>query len=275
MMTLKKSFAFVMCVCLIAMLSIQLHAYGGESAPKNPISFEKQIIDILLECEEAERLAVIDKALVGGASIETLSEYLTDEELAYVSDYNLELYGVVSPRKLIQLNVPSIMQEDKSWCGSATAQIVLTYLNGTSPSQSDIVKSITNSPSIDAVTAYINNRITTASLKYTYKSINVSNDFESEFRSRLSSALQSGKPMILQIACDNADSYWRYKTDGHYCLCDGWDLTYGICDPYYYEDYVSIRPGETEGRFSVGWNDINKAIKYWAEQHSNVGYTSY
>lgn len=275
MKMIRKIVSFMICNCLILALTVSIYAYGGESSPNNPKSFEEQIIEILLDCEDSERQIVISKALAGDVSVEVLAPYLSAEELVYAVNYNQALFSGLSPRIIPMLNVPSIMQEDQTWCGAATAQIVLTYLNGTSPTQSTIVNSISNSPSIDAVTAYINNRISTSSLKYTYKSINVSGDFKSEFLQRMTSALQNGKPMILQIANCNENTGWPYQTYGHYCLCDGATLTYSICDPYYYSKYVVIPNGAEEGHFTTEWEVIEKSIKDWAAQGANVGYTSY
>lgn len=275
MKIIRKLFPLMLCICLMLVLNMSAYAYGGENSPNNPKSFEEQIIEILLDCEESERQIVISKALDGDVAIGVLAPYLTAEELVYAVNYNQVIYSAVSPRKIPMLNVPSIMQEDKTWCGAATAQIVLTYLNGTSPTQSTIVNSISNSPSIDAVTAYINNRISTSSLKYTYKSLNVSGDFKSEFLQRMTSALQNGKPMILQIANCNENTGWPYQTNGHYCLCDGATLTYSICDPYYYSKYVVIPNGAEEGHFTIEWEVIEKSIKDWAAKGANVGYTSY
>lgn len=274
MMTLKKSFILILCICLIMISNLSVYAHGGESAPCNPVPFEDQIIEILLDCDESERQSVIDKAVAGGISIEDLSPYLAVEDLEYMSNKQTS-YSVVSPKMIPMLNVPAIMQQCDTWCGAATAQIVLTYLNGTSPSQSTIVDYISNSPSIDAVTAYINNRITSAALRYTYRSINVSTDFRADFNIRLATALQSGKPMILQIANPNGLDYWPYQTSGHYCLCDGTSITYSICDPYYFDDYVDIPYDGEEGHFITEWSNIENAIIAWANKGANVGYTSY
>ena len=204
--------------------------------PENPVSFEDQIIKILSNSKECYRRDIIDKALDGGVKPSALFPYLSKSEQQYIINNSSNAYSNISPYFLIvQLNVPSIMQEENTWCGAATIQIVLKYLNG-------------SSPSIDAVTEYLNNRITDDNLKYTYKSIDVSEDFKGEITTRLSSALKYKKPMILQIANVDGTGQWRYKTSGHYCLCDGRTSdTYTICDPYYYRYYLPEIVGE-EGR---------------------------
>lgn len=256
--------------------AVPISAHGGTSYPTNPQSVTEQLIDILLNSEKEDRIEVIDLAIERNVTIEELIQYLTTEELEYAYSKIQTTDYSITPRMIPSLNISPIMQERNNWCGATTVQIVLTYLNGTSPSQSTIVSSISNSPSIDAVTAYINNRITTASLKYTYGSINISSNFKGTFDSRLASALQKGKPMILQIANPAGEGYWPYPTNGHYCLCDATAITYSICDPYYYEYYdVEIEAGTTEGRHLRMWSDINAAIINWANTHTGVGYTSY
>ena len=257
-------------------LSFIIGLVVGTSAPENPVSFEDQIIKILSNSKECYRRDIIDKALDGGVKPSALFPYLSKSEQQYIINNSSNAYSNISPYFLIvQLNVPSIMQEENTWCGAATIQIVLKYLNGSSPTQKEIVSSITDSPSIDAVTEYLNNRITDDNLKYTYKSIDVSEDFKGEITTRLSSALKYKKPMILQIANVDGTGQWRYKTSGHYCLCDGRTSdTYTICDPYYYRYYLPEIVGE-EGHFIIKWDELEDGIKKWAEKGAKVGYTSY
>ena len=257
-------------------LNISVFAFGGASAPEKPVSFEDQIIEILSNSKECYRRDIIEKALAGGVELDALFPYLSLDEQQYVINNLHTTYSDISPYFLIvQLNVPSIKQQEDTWCGATTIQIILEYLNGSSPTQKNIVSSITDSPSIDAVTNYLNNRITDDSLKYEYKSIDISKDFKSEITTRLSSALKYRKPMILQVANVNGDGKWPYKTSGHYCLCDGRTIdTYTICDPYYYRDYLPNLVGE-EGHFTIEWDTIEDGIKNWANKGAKVGYTSY
>ncbi len=272
---MKKSACLFIAVLLMLALSVSAFAAGGDKAPESPASFEDQIIALLQECTQGQRLTVINKAVAGEADMDKLAPYLTEEEMQYVKEANRNTYSAIT---VPVLGVTSIMQETDKWCGAATAQMILMFMNGASPEQKSIVKSITDNPSIDAVVAYVNNRITSTDKKYTYKSFNTSDDsFMQAVVTGLSSAASNSKPMIIQVASKSGSSYWRYKTDGHYCLCDGLTVEgYHIVDPYYYEYYdVEIKSGDTEGYFYVKSNDIKSAIRAWGDLHSNVAYIGY
>lgn len=271
---MKKLVCLFIAALLMLTLSVSAFAAGGDKAPENPVSFEDQIIALLQECTQGQRLTIINKAVAGEADMDKLAPYLTDEEMQYAKSSQ----NTYSTRKVPVLGVTSIMQETGTWCGATTAQMILMFMNGTAPEQSSIVESITDSPSIDAVTVYVNNRITSTGKKYTYKSFNTSDDsFMQTVATRLSTAVNDSRPMIIQVANPLGSNYWRYKTDGHYCLCDGLAAEgYHIVDPYYYSYHkVKIKSGDTEGYFCAKSDEIKSAISAWGSLHSNVAYTSY
>lgn len=247
---MKKLVCLFIAALLMLTLSVSAFAAGGDKAPENPVSFEDQIIALLQECTQGQRLTIINKAVASDADMSKIEHYMTEEEI----------------------------QLEDDWCGATTAQMILMFMNGTAPEQSSIVESITDSPSIDAVTVYVNNRITSTGKKYTYKSFNTSDDsFMQTVATRLSTAVNDSRPMIIQVANPSGSSYWRYKTDGHYCLCDGLATEgYHIVDPYYYSYHkVKIKSGDTEGYFCAKSDEIKSAISAWGSLHSNVAYTSY
>lgn len=271
---MRKSVCLFIAALLMLTLSVSAFAAGGDKAPENPVSFEDQIIALLQECTPGQRLTIITKAVAGEADMDKLAPYLSEWEIQYAKAN----HNTYSTRRVPVLGVTSIMQETDKWCGATTAQMILMFMNGTAPDQSSIVESITNNPSIDAVTAYVNNRITYTGKKYTYKSFNTSDDsFMQTVATRLSTAVNDSRPMIIQVANPSGSIYWRYKTGGHYCLCDGLAVEgYHIVDPYYYEYYdVEIKSGDTEGYFCAKSDEIKSAIRAWGSLHSNVAYTSY
>lgn len=274
---MKKLVCLFIAALLMLTLSVSAFAAGGDKAPENPVSFEDQIIALLQECTQGQRLTIINKAVASDADMSKIEHYMTEEEIQLAHTMSNSLLNA-TPRFMPILCVPSIMQLEDDWCGATTAQIILMFMNGTAPEQSSIVESITDSPSIDAVTVYVNNRITSTGKKYTYKSFNTSDDsFMQTVATRLSTAVNDSRPMIIQVANPLGSNYWRYKTDGHYCLCDGLATEgYHIVDPYYYSYHkVKIKSGDTEGYFCAKSDEIKSAISTWGSLHSNVAYTSY
>lgn len=272
---MKKLVCLFIAALLMFTLSVSAFAAGGDKAPENPVSLEDQLIGLLLECTPSQRLTIINKAVAGEADMDKLAPYLTLDELQYVKDKK-ESYATDSLRMVPFLNVPPIKQESRYWCGAATIQMILNYMGIPYPFQSDIVDSITSSPSIDAVTSYVNRRISYTGKNYNYLGLSKNTDFGPIIAQCLSVATNNGKPMILQIANQEGDPNWPYATGGHYCLCDGLiGGGYGISDPFYFYPYIIPAP-INEGRFIVYLSNIVTAINNWCTLHyTTVGYVGY
>ena len=76
----KNFLSFIIGLVVVLCLNIPAFAFGGTSAPENPVSFEDQIIKILSNSKECYRRDIIDKALDGGVKPSALFPYLSKSE---------------------------------------------------------------------------------------------------------------------------------------------------------------------------------------------------
>ena len=165
------------------------------------------------------------------------------------------------------LNVPYRQQETNYWCGPATTQQTLTYINGYANSQSSIANAIGTTSSgsdLASMVPYINNH---ESRNYY---IIVTSPSESLIQSIAEYGVRSSAPPIGRLKIQQGGN-WEYSSSGHYMNISGY-TGYGdyirVTDPYIGWVDPTIA-NNSNGSYFVTSNEFYTATaNHWAHQIS-------
>ena len=162
------------------------------------------------------------------------------------------------------LSVPLYKQETTYYCGPASAKMVISYVTGTSYSQSTLAASMGTNSS-DGTYVYkmeneLNKRIGSGSYEYISTS-------EYYFSSSLVYSIDKGKPVVCHVMTGGLPNYNGSSNSGHYIVATGYYIAFSgatstaVCnynDPHYNSNYY--------GRYTCTIDDMNDAI------NANYGY---
>ncbi len=190
----------------------------------------------------------------------------TQEEYEDVLKTNkavLEYINVLNARRNLtyykKLSVTAVKQETSYYCSAATTYMVLSFINGSSPSQSTIASRYgctpQQGPSTDAITSYINNRISTN--KYTYVQIPKSGDYTSSLRNYAMFSLDRSRPIICQLKTKSLIGYDSTKNYSHYVVLYGARNGYSSTDSIDKVSYIDPYDTMTNNQYSLGAHEVD------------------
>lgn len=167
------------------------------------------------------------------------------------------------------LNLKVYKQQTKTYCSAATVYSTQKFLKYSSvSSQATIMKYWkthydSSVPDLPAVRNYLNDSAYKPSIYHKYKVWSGSLT-QLSFNTNLKKDIENKQPTILVISNKSGDSKWPFQTNGHFCMCIGYQASnsagpYLIGDPYYFSGYVS--GAGTTGKHYRTWSQLSKAIK--------------
>lgn len=296
---LKGLFAAILMVVIVFTNVVPTYANTSREIQKgdsdyitDEISLEEQFEELFLESSsEQERQIILNKAYQMGINIDI--DEVSKEDINIAQNSINVNSSIRSNRRIITNNSntgirtqayatvagvsmpdyalwPTIYKQEKSdWCSAATVYTVAKYIGANPPAQKTIMnfwKSQWNVtyPDLPLIRNYMNNHLPGKSndyVPYVYK--NYANS-QTTFNKDLKNNVLNYQPMILNMKNSSGTTNWPYKTNGHFCMCNGlltWESNkYFIGDPFYFTAYV---PGATKnnGEHKKTWTQLNQVIK--------------
>lgn len=293
----KRIYATVLSLVLIS-TSLSIGAYATNGLPRGDAEVMSEVAPLKEQFEEMlnnttssnEKQIILRKAYDIGFDIRELSG-VTDAEIASARRASEEnLYDNSSEtfdRRVITRDInimsssvagvdmpdyalwPKIyMQETNTYCSAATIYTVGKYIGANPPSQANIMSFWKSQwgvtyPDLPYMRNYLNNHLSGKKTTYVpYVVVKYAGN-QTTFNKNLKNNVINHQPMILLIRSNSNTPGWHYKTNGHFCICNGiitWDNNlYFVGDPYYFPKYVSGAPAD-KGDYSVSWSVLNSVI---------------
>ena len=255
-----------------------------------------QFVEIFNNCKsEQEREIVLKKAYqMGFNSDEFKNLKLTKNELA-IFDADIDSLSVSKiDRKILTPNFidggaakaasgvtvagvtmptyalwPTIYKQATStYCSAGTVYTVGKYIGANPPSQSSIMSFWKSQwgvtyPDLPLIRNYMNLHLPgkkSSYVPYVYKKYAGS---QKTFNTDLKNNVLNYQPMIIIMKNPSGTTNWPYKTNGHFCMCNGlltWENNkYFMGDPYYFSSYVSSATANN-GEHKRTWTQLNNVI---------------
>lgn len=189
-----------------------------------------------IEANKSDAQVVQDTLNNPELSASAKKNLLEKERLLHELENNASLFALTRATEKI-IAVTPIMQETKSLCAAATIQMILNYLGESYNSQTNIIASTGEGPTLQSVMDYLNSHQS----HNTY--IRKTFDSQDALNRIISVAYMVDNPIIYTlIASQNQvdEGRWPYRTGGHFTVLRGIrsDGLYSIGDPLYFKRWV-------------------------------------
>lgn len=286
-----------MCLSFATPLSSYVSAYntGDVDTPKGDCAsfseiepLAEQLKESLIKAETTEkRQIILQKAsLFGLNEIDFKGVYLSENEKSilcgetkskhFAKKQNKSIVSaptnIASRTVVAGVNMPDYVlapiiykQEKRDWCSAGTIQTVLNYVGATSPSQQTIMNAWQLNwhvpyPDLPYIRNYINPLLPSDYGDYATVVYGGSQEI---FNSAIQFDVLQYQPTIIHMANNTTSTAnWPYKTDGHFCICNGlltWENNkYYMGDPFYFSTYVS--GAGNVGTHNRTWSQLNTVI---------------